>query len=124
VAAEYPGLLLLSRNEALRAYVDLVLSERGIPVRHFDSAKEGLFWLVDNTPRHILLDEDLDLDPFSVANRIRHVKRLKSVPIAVLISPSEKLRTTAEVVRVTAIEKPLTREKLFRFLGLPLGSAS
>jgi hypothetical protein len=52
------------------------------------------------------------------------VKRLKSVPIAALIPPSEKLRTTAEVVRVTAIEKPLTREKLFRFLGLPLGAAS
>ena len=93
-------------------------------MRHFDNAKEGLFWLVDNTPRHILLDEDLDLDPFSVANRIRHVRRLKSVPIAVLIPPSEKLRTTAEVVRVKAIEKPLTREKLFHFLDLPLGSAS
>ena len=27
-------------------------------------------------------------------------------------------RTTAEVVRVQAMEKPLTREKLYRFLGL------
>jgi hypothetical protein len=36
----------------------------------------------------------------------------------VLISPTEKLRTTAEVVRVVALEKPLTREKLYRFLGL------
>ena len=124
MAAEYPGLLLLSRNEALRAYTELVLAERGIPVRYFDSAREGLFWLVENTPRHILLDEDLDVDPFAVAARIRHVKRLRTVPLAVLISPTEKLRTTAEVVRVKAIEKPLTREKLFRFLGLPPGSAS
>jgi len=117
VAAEFPGLLLLSRNEALRAYVELVLSGRDLPVRYFDSAKEGLFWLVDNSPRYILLDQDLDLDPFAVAARIRHVKRLKNVPVAVLISPSEKLRTTAEVVRVVAIEKPLNREKLQRFLG-------
>ncbi|SDE54736.1 hypothetical protein SAMN04488243_103120 [Thermus arciformis] len=118
MAADYPGLLLLSRNEALRAYVELVLSEKGIPLRAFDLAREGLFWLLDNTPRHILVDEDLDVDPFAVATRIRHVRRLKEVPLAVLISPQEKLRATAEVVRVTPIEKPLTREKLFRFLGL------
>ncbi|WP_243095312.1 response regulator [Thermus thalpophilus] len=120
MAAEYPGLLLLSRNEALRAYVELVLAETGIPVRYFDSAKEGLFWLLDHTPRAILLDEDLDVDPFAAAVRIRHVKRLKEVPLAVLISPSEKLRTTAEVVRVLPITKPLNREKLARFLGMPL----
>ncbi|GAB5602158.1 transcriptional regulator [Thermus sp. FJN-A] len=118
MAADYPGLLLLSRNEALRAYVDLILSERGIPVRHFNLAREGLFWLLDHTPSHVLLDEDLDVDPFSAAARIRHVKRLKHVPVGILIAPSEKMRTTAEVVRVTPIEKPLTREKLFRFLGL------
>ncbi|MGC8904305.1 response regulator [Thermus sp.] len=116
MAADYPGLLLLSRNQALRAYVELVLSERGVPVQAFDLAREGLFWL--NTPRHILLDEDLDVDAFAVAARIRHVRRLKEVPLAILISPQEKLRTTAEVVRVTPIEKPLTREKLFRFMGL------
>lgn len=58
------------------------------------------------------------MDPFAVAARIRHVRRLKEVPLAVLIEPTEKLRTTAEVVRVMAIEKPLTRDKLFRFLGL------
>uniref|UniRef100_A0A831XP36 Response regulator n=2 Tax=Thermus islandicus TaxID=540988 RepID=A0A831XP36_9DEIN len=118
MAAEYPGLLLLSRNEALRAYVDLVLSERGIPMRHFDLAREALFWLWEHTPRHILLDEDLDLDPFAVASRIRHVRRLKPVPVAVLISPSERHRTTAEVIRVLPIEKPLTREKLLGFLAL------
>lgn len=118
MAADYPGLLLLSRNEALRAYVELLLSERSIPVRHFDLAREGLFWLLEHTPRYILLDEDLDVDPFAAATRIRHVKRLKEVPLAVLIGPSEKLRTTAEVVRVVALEKPLTREKLLRFLGL------
>ena len=118
MASDYPGLLLLSRNEALRAYVDLVLSERDVPVRHFNLAREGLFWLLDYTPRHILLDQDLDVDPFAVAARILHVRRLKEVPLAVLIEPTEKLRTTAEVVRVMAIEKPLTRDKLFRFLGL------
>lgn len=116
MAAEYPGLLFLSRNEALRAYVDLILLERGIPMRHFDLAREALFWLWEHTPRHILLDEDLD--PFAVASRIRHVRRLKPVPVAVLISPSEKHRTTAEVVRVLPIEKPLTREKLLGFLAL------
>nr|WP_279232086.1 response regulator [Thermus albus] len=102
----------------MRAYVDLVLSEQGISLRHFDLAREGMFWLVEHTPRYILLDQDLDLDPFAVAARIRHVRRLKEIPLAVLIEPSEKLRTTAEVVRVTAIEKPLNRDRLFRFLGL------
>ncbi|GLV49011.1 transcriptional regulator [Thermus sp. LT1-2-5] len=118
MAAEYPGLLLLSRNEALRAYAELALLERGYPVAYFDSAREGLFWLLDHTPKAILLDEDLDVDPFAVAARIRHVKRLKEVPLAVLISPSERLRITAEVVRVLPLEKPLSREKLFRFLRL------
>jgi len=117
VATEYPGLLLLSRNEALRAYVELVLSESGLPLRYFDSAKEGLFWLLDHTPKAILLDEDLDVDPFAVAARIRHVRRLKGVPLAVLISPSDRLRTTAEVVRVAPLEKPLSREKLFQLVG-------
>ncbi|AEV15998.1 MAG: response regulator [Thermus sp.] len=118
MAAEYPGLLLLSRSPALRAYVELVLSEAQVPVAYFDSAREGLFWLLDHTPRHILLDEDLDVDPFAAAIRIKHVKRLKDIPLAILISPSEKLRTTAEVVRVVPVEKPLTREKLYRFLGI------
>ncbi len=108
----------MSRNEALRAYLELVLMEKGIPLVHFDSAKEGLFWLVDHTPRAILLDTDLDVDPFSVAARIRHVRRLKEVLLGVIIEPQEKLRTTAEVVRVKALEKPLTREKLLRFLQL------
>jgi two-component SAPR family response regulator len=98
--------------------VELLLSERGIPLRPFDLAREGLFWLSENTPRYILVDQDLDVDAFAVATRIRHVRRLKEVPLAVLISPQEKLRTTAEVVRATPIEKPLTREKLFRFMGL------
>jgi len=53
-----------------------------------------------------------------VASRIRHVRRLKPVPVAVLISPSERHRTTAEVIRVLPIEKPLTREKLLGFLAL------
>ncbi|GGM91500.1 transcriptional regulator [Thermus composti] len=118
MAEPFPGLLLLTRNEALRAYVDLVLSEQKLSFRHFDLAREGLFWLKDHTPRYILLDTDLDLDPFAVAARIRHVRRLKEVPLAVLIPPSERLRATAEVVRVVAIEKPLSREKLFHFLGL------
>jgi DNA-binding response OmpR family regulator len=118
VAADYPGVLLLSRNEALRAYVEMALLGTDIPLRYFDLAREGLFWLLDHTPRAILLDEDLDLDAFAVAARIRHVKRLKEVPVAVLISPSEKQRTTAEVVRVVPLEKPLSREKLLRFLRL------
>ncbi len=116
MAAPFPGLLLLSANPALRAYVDLVLSERGVPVAYFDTAREGLFWLLDNTPRYILIDQELDLDPFAVAARIKHVRRLKAVPLAVLIPRDAKLKTTAEVVRVRDIEKPLTREKLLAWL--------
>ncbi|WP_018461672.1 hypothetical protein [Thermus oshimai] len=116
MAALSDALLFMSRNEALRAYLELVLMEKGIPVVYFDSAREGLFWLVDHTPRAILLDTDLDVDPFAVASRIRHVRRLKDIPLGVIIEPQEKLRTTAEVVRVRPLEKPLTREKLLGFL--------
>ena len=116
MASLFPGLLLLSTNLALRAYVELLLSERGMPLAYFDTAREGLFWLVDHTPRCILIDQDLDLDPFAVAARINHVRRLKDVPLALLISPDERLKATAEVVRVKAIEKPLNREKLGAWL--------
>ena len=112
VAEPYPGVLLLSRNQAVRAYLELLLEGMGLSLMHFDSAREGLFWLRDYTPKLILLDQELDLDPFSVAARITHVRRLKEVPVAVLIAPDERLKTTAEVVRVRVIEKPLTREKL------------
>lgn len=112
MAEPYPGVLLLSRNQAVRAYLEMVLEGLGLPLMYFDSAREGLFWLRDHTPRLILLDQDLDVDPFSVAARIKHVRRLKEVPLAVLIPPDEKLKTTAEVVRVRVVEKPLTREKL------------
>ena len=101
MAASFDGLLLVSPHEPLWVYAELALEPKGLPVRYFASAKEALFWLRDHTPKAILLDTDLDVDPF-----------------AVLIPPSEKLRTTAEVVRVQAMEKPLTREKLYRFLGL------
>lgn len=117
MAASFDGLLLVSPHEPLWVYAELALEPKGVSVRYFASAKEALFWLRDHTPKAILLDTDLDVDPFA-ASRIRHVRRLKEVPLAVLIPPSEKLRTTAEVVRVQAIEKPLTREKLYRFLGL------
>ncbi len=112
MAEPYPGVLLLSRNQAVRAYLELLLEGMALSLMHFDSAREGLFWLRDYTPKLILLDQELDLDPFSVAARITHVRRLKGVPVAVLIAPDERLKTTAEVVRVRAIEKPLTREKL------------
>lgn len=112
MAEPYPGVLLMSRNQAARAYLELLFEGKGIPVISFDSAREGLFWLRDHTPRLILLDHDLDLDPFSVAARIKHVRRLKEVPLAVMIPKDEKLKTTAEVVRVQVIEKPLTRDKL------------
>ena len=118
MAASFDGLLLVSPHEPLWVYAELALEPKGLPVRYFASAKEALFWLRDHTPKAILLDTDLGVDPFAVASRIRHVRRLKEVPVAVLIPPSEKLRTTAEVVRVQAMEKPLTREKLYRFLGL------
>lgn len=116
MAQPFSGLLLLSTNPALRAYLDLVLSEQGIPLAYFDTAREGLFWLLEHTPRGILVDQDLDLDPFAVAARIKHVRRLKEVPLAVLIPTNEVLKTTAEVVRVQFIEKPLTREKILAFL--------
>ncbi|MGQ9511164.1 MAG: response regulator, partial [Thermaceae bacterium] len=38
-------------------------------------------------------------------------------PVAVLIPPDEKLRTTAEIVRVRVVEKPLTRDKLLSLLN-------
>lgn len=96
--------------------MELILEAMGIPLMHFDAAREGLFWLKDHTPRLILLDQDLDLDPFSVAARITHVRRLQGVPVAVLIPPDEKLRTTAEIVQARVVEKPLTRDKLLSLL--------
>ncbi|MGQ9753940.1 MAG: hypothetical protein ACUVQD_04705, partial [Thermaceae bacterium] len=40
-----------------------------------------------------------------------------NLPVAVLIPPDEKLKTTAEIVRVRMIEKPLTRDKLLSLLN-------
>lgn len=91
MAEPYPGVLLMGRNQAVRAYLELLFEGKGMPVKSFDSAREGLLWLRDHTPKLILLDHDLDPDPFSVAARIKHVRRLKGVPLAVMIPKDEKL---------------------------------
>ena len=75
MAASFDGLLLVSPHEPLWVYAELALEPKGLPVRYFASAKEALFWLRDHTPKAILLDTDLDVDPFAVASRIRHVRR-------------------------------------------------
>ncbi|HEU4741077.1 MAG TPA: response regulator [Meiothermus sp.] len=109
-----PTVLVVSPSPTLKAQIELLLEELSLKGASFSQAQEGLNFLKENTPAVILLDEGLEPDPFTIAGRLKMIKRLRDVPLVLLISEqNERTTVTAEVSRVDhLVPKPLDRRRL------------
>ncbi|MER3481371.1 MAG: response regulator [Meiothermus sp.] len=109
-----PTALVVSPSLALTAQIELLLEELRFKAVSFLRAQEGLDFLKGNTPAVIILDEGLEIDPFTIAGRLKLIKRLRDVPVVLLVSDqNERITITAEVSRVDhLIPKPLDRRRL------------
>ena len=112
------SVVVVSANTTLKALLELTAEEEGFKSLFFDHAQEGLNFLKDNTPRLIVLDEGIDIDPFTIASRLKMSRRLREVPVAMLIGENdERTRLTAEISRVDHIfNKPVDRRRLSSLL--------
>ena len=112
------SVVVVSANTTLRALLELTAEEEGLKSMFFDHAQEGLNFLKDNTPRLIVLDEGIDIDPFTIASRLKMSRRLREVPVAMLIAENDdKTRLTAEISRVDHVfNKPVDRRRLSSLL--------
>lgn len=111
-AAASNNVLVVTSSLTLRALLELSIEERGVEALFCDKAQQGLDFLKNNTPRAIVLDDQIDIDPFSIASRLKMSRRLREVPVILLIGESdERAKLTAEISRVDhVISKPLDRK--------------
>jgi DNA-binding response OmpR family regulator len=112
------AVVVVSVNTTLRALLELTAEEEGLMSLFFDQAQAGLNFLKENTPCLIVLDEGIDVDPFTIASRLKMSRRLREVPVAMLIGDNdERTRLTAEISRVDHIfNKPVDRRRLSSLL--------
>jgi DNA-binding response OmpR family regulator len=117
------AVMVVSVNTTLKALLELAAEEEGLKSLFFERAQEGLNFLKENTPRLIVLDDGIDIDPFTIASRLKMSRRLREVPVVMLIAEKDdKTRLTAEISRVDHIfNKPVDRRRLSSLLrSLPL----
>lgn len=109
--------LLITPNNTIQALLEIAVEEEGLQAISFVAAQPGLQFLKDNTPQLIVLDEGLEPDAFAIASRLKMIKRLKEVPVVLLMGEeNDRTRLTAEISRVDHIfAKPIDRK---RFKGL------
>ncbi|PZA07303.1 MULTISPECIES: two-component system response regulator [unclassified Meiothermus] len=114
VDAASPLVLVVSPSPTLKAQLELLVEELGFRWASFSQAREGLDFLKEHTPTAIVLDEGLDPDAFAIAGRLKMIKRLRDVPLVLLVSEqNERTTITAEVSRVDHLfSKPIDRRRL------------
>lgn len=110
--------LMVTSSQTLRALLELVIEEQGIEAQFYGSAKEGLDYLKAHTPRAIVLDDAIEIDPFSIASRLKMSRRLREVPVVLFITDgNERTKLTAEFARVEyVLSKPLDRKAFANIL--------
>lgn len=110
--------LIVTSSQTLRALLELVIEEQGIEAQSCGSAKEGLDYLRAHTPRAIVLDDAIEIDPFSIASRLKMSRRLREVPVVLFITDgNERIKLTAEFTRVDyVLSKPLDRKAFANIL--------
>ncbi len=111
--------LVVTASPTLRALLELAIEEHGILGQYYDRAQDGLDFLKNFTPRAIVLDDVLEIDPFSIAARLKMSRRLREVPVILFVSESdEKAKLTAEFARVEHIlTKPVDRKAFGNILN-------
>jgi CheY-like chemotaxis protein len=104
--------LVVTSSPTLRALLEMSVEESGVIAKFVEKMQQGLDFLKGHTPRAIVLDDTAEADPFSVATRLKMSRRLREVPVIVLVQKSdERARLTAEIARVEhIITKPLDRK--------------
>lgn len=110
--------LIVTSSQTLRALLELVIEEQGIEAQFYGSAKEGLDYLKAHTPRAIVLDDAIEIDPFSIASRLKMSRRLREVPVVLFITDeNERTKLTVEFARVEyVLSKPLDRKAFANIL--------
>jgi len=119
--------LVVTSSQTLRALLEMAIEEQGIEAQFFEKAKDGLDYLKAHTPRTIVLDDAIEIDPFSIASRLKMSRRLREVPVVLFIADNdERAKLTAEFARVEhVLSKPVNREVFSNILrNLPQQQAS
>ena len=111
--------LVVSANPTMRAYLEVTLEAEGFHPQSLTDTGEALRYLKEHTPDLIVLDEDAngELKAMDLAWRIKRVRRLKDVPVVVLVSVAdERTQIAAQMARVDKLlTKPLTGREFRSF---------
>ncbi|GIW24754.1 response regulator [Meiothermus sp.] len=111
-AVQSNKVLVITSSLTLRALLEMVIEEQGIEAQFYEKAQEGLEFLKAHTPRAIVLDDGIEIDPFSIASRLKMSRRLREVPVVLFIADSDdRTKLTAEFARVEhVLSKPVDRK--------------
>ncbi len=89
-------ILVAEADAAQRSLLDVLLSPAGFQLDVRENGKEALEYLRDHTPDLAILDAKMPyLGGFDVCAKMRRVKRLKDVPVIVVVPPREKQKADA-----------------------------
>ena len=104
--------LVVTANPTMRAYLEVTLEAEGFHAHSLSDTEEALRYLKEHTPDLIVLDEESKgrLSALDLAWRVKRVRRLKDVPVVVLVSsPDQRTKVAAQLARVDKLlTKPLT----------------
>ncbi|MDZ7705704.1 MAG: response regulator [Trueperaceae bacterium] len=90
-AAPEHTILIAESDAAQRSLLDVLLSPAGFKLEIRENGKEALEYLRDNTPDIAIFDAKMPyLGGFDVCSKMRRVKRLRDVPVVVLVPPFAK----------------------------------
>jgi CheY-like chemotaxis protein len=106
-----PAVILVADDqEGQLVLVDMLLSIEGYEVVTVQDGREALEWLSKNTPDAAILDVQMPfVDGIEVCRRIKAVKRLKHVPVAILtgLRDEGKLESARIAGADAIVRKPL-----------------
>lgn len=84
-------ILIAESDAAQRSLLDVLLSPAGFKLEIRENGKEALEYLRDNTPDIAIFDAKMPyLGGFDVCSKMRRVKRLRDVPVVILVPPVAK----------------------------------
>jgi DNA-binding response OmpR family regulator len=106
--------VVITPSPTVRALLEMVLEQEGFKATFFATPHEALQLLRESVPSLLILDEGLEPDAFSVSGRLKMSRRLREMPILILVSEhDDRTRITAELSRVDhVIPKPFEGRQL------------